>query len=89
MIRPWDGCKKEEGDGWGEAEPVILLLGKEKRSTFECISGGKQKCLMFMCPCITSIIINDDQQVATILDLLISSLLYMFRAIYSPIIRST
>jgi hypothetical protein len=45
--------------------------------------------LMFMCSCITSIIINDDQQDATILDLFISSLLYMFRAIPSPIIRIT
>jgi hypothetical protein len=35
-----------------------------------------------------TIIINDDQQDATILDLFISSLLYMFRAITSPIIRS-
>jgi hypothetical protein len=42
-----------------------------------------------MCPCITSIIINDDQQDASILDLFISSLLYMFLAIRSPIIRST
>jgi hypothetical protein len=45
--------------------------------------------LMFMCLCITSIIINDDQQDATILDLFISSLLYMFRAIPPTIIRST
>jgi hypothetical protein len=43
----------------------------------------------FMCPCIASIIINDDQQGATIFYLLISSLLYMFRATLSPIIRST
>jgi hypothetical protein len=35
------------------------------------------------------IIRNDDQQDATVLDLFISSLLYMFRAIPSPIIRST
>jgi hypothetical protein len=34
------------------------------------------------------IIINDDQQDATILDLFISSVLYMFRAIPSPIIRN-
>jgi hypothetical protein len=34
-------------------------------------------------------ITNDDQQDATILDLFISSLLYMFREIPSPIIRST
>jgi hypothetical protein len=45
--------------------------------------------LMFMCPCITSVIINDDQQDKIILDLFISSLLYMFRAIPSPIVRST
>ena len=30
MIRPWDGCKQGEGDGGWKAEPVILLLGKEK-----------------------------------------------------------
>jgi hypothetical protein len=37
-----------------------------------------------MCPSITSIIINDDQQDATILDLFISSLVYMFGAKESP-----
>jgi hypothetical protein len=37
----------------------------------------------------SDVIINDDEQDATILDLFISSLLYMFRAIPSPIIRST
>jgi hypothetical protein len=34
-------------------------------------------------------IISGDQQDATILDLFISSLLYMLQAIPSPIIRST
>jgi hypothetical protein len=43
----------------------------------------------FMCPCIGVTIINDDQHDATIFGLLISSLLYMFRAALSPIIRST
>jgi hypothetical protein len=44
-----------------------------------------------MCPCVTYVLIlvNDGQQDATILELFISSLLYMFRAIPSPIIRST
>jgi hypothetical protein len=37
----------------------------------------------------TSMIINDDQQEVTIFDLLISNLLYMFRATLPPIIRST
>jgi hypothetical protein len=41
------------------------------------------------CKVFTDIIINDEQQDATVLDLFISSLLYMFRAIPSPIIRST
>jgi hypothetical protein len=45
--------------------------------------------LMFMCRYITCIIINDDQQDAAIFYLFISSLLYMFQAIPSPIIRST
>jgi hypothetical protein len=45
--------------------------------------------LMFMCPCITSVIINDNQQYAIINDLFIPSLLYMFRAIPSPIIKRT
>jgi hypothetical protein len=35
------------------------------------------------------IITNDDQQDATIFDPFVYSLLYMFRAIPSPIIRST
>jgi hypothetical protein len=47
------------------------------------------QCLTFMCPCTASIIINGDQQDATIFDLFISSLLYTFRATLSPIIRST
>jgi hypothetical protein len=50
--------------------------------------NGKKN-LKFMCPCVTSTIINDDQQDVTILDLFISSLLYKFRAIPSSIIRST
>ena len=44
----------------------------------------------FVCPCIVSIIANDDQQAATILVyLLIPNQLYMFRAMSSPIIGST
>ena len=43
-----------------------------------------------MYPCIVSIVMTDDQLDATILDhLFIPSQLYMFRAMYSPIIRST
>ena len=46
--------------------------------------------LTFVCPCIVSIIVNDDQQDATILAyLFIPNPLYMFRAMSSPIIRST
>jgi len=42
-----------------------------------------------MYPCIVSIIVNDDQQDATVLaDLFIPNQLYMFRAMSSPIIRS-
>jgi len=42
-----------------------------------------------MCPCVTSIIINHYQRVATILDLFISKLLYMFQAVLPLIIRCT
>ena len=43
-----------------------------------------------MCPCIASVIVNDDQQDATILAyLFIPNQLYMFRAMSSPIIRCT
>ena len=46
--------------------------------------------LTFVCPCIVSIIVNDDHQDTTILAyLFIPNQLYMFRAMYSPIIRST
>ena len=46
--------------------------------------------LTFMCLCIVSIIVNDDQQGATILAyLFIPNQLYMFRAMSSPTIRST
>ena len=48
------------------------------------------KGLTAVCPCIVSIIMTDDQLDATILDyLFIPSQLYMFRAMYSPIIRRT
>ena len=43
-----------------------------------------------VCPCIFSIIVNDDQQDATISAyLFIPNQLYVFRAMSSPIIRST
>ena len=46
--------------------------------------------LTFVCPYIASIIVNDDQQDATILAyLFIPNQLYVFRAMSSPIIRST
>jgi hypothetical protein len=45
--------------------------------------------LKYTCPCINSIITNDYQKNATILDLFISILLCMFLAIPSHIIRST
>ena len=45
---------------------------------------------MFVYPCIASIIVNDAQQDATILAyLFIPNHLCMFRAMYSPVIRST
>jgi len=44
--------------------------------------------LIFMCPCIASIILITIQQEATILDLFISEILYMFQAVPPPIIRS-
>ena len=53
-------------------------------------SSGKEKHLKFVCPCIASIIVNDDQKDANILAyLFIPCQLYMFRAMSSPIIRST
>ena len=46
--------------------------------------------LTYVCPCIVSIIVNDDQQDATILAyLFIPNQLYMFRVMSSPIVRST
>jgi len=45
---------------------------------------------MFVCPCIVSIIVIDDQQYASVLVyLFIPNQLYTFRAMFSPIIRST
>ena len=44
----------------------------------------------FVCPCVVSIIVIDDQQDATILAyLFIPNQLCMFRAMFSPIIGST
>jgi len=46
--------------------------------------------MTFLCPFIISIIVIDDKKYATILVyLFIPNQLYMFRAIFSPIIRST
>ena len=46
--------------------------------------------LKFACPCIVSLIVNDDQQDATILAyLFIRNQQYMFWAMSLPIIRST
>ena len=46
--------------------------------------------LTSVCPCIFSIIVNDDQEDATILAyLFIPNQLYMFRAMSSPITGST
>jgi len=46
--------------------------------------------LTFLCPCIFSIIVVNGQQDATIFDyLFIPNQLYMFRALYSLILRST
>jgi len=46
--------------------------------------------LMFVCPYTVRIIVNDDQQDATILAyLFIPNQLYMFRVMSWPIIRST
>ena len=43
-----------------------------------------------VCPCIVSIIVNDDQQdVIILVYLFIPNQLYMFRAMSSPIIKST
>jgi len=50
----------------------------------------EEVCLTFVSPCFASIIVNDDQEDATILVyLFIRNQLYMFRAMFSPIIRST
>ena len=46
--------------------------------------------LTFVYPCVVGVIVNDDQKDATILAyLLIPNQLYMFRAMPSPISRST
>jgi len=45
--------------------------------------------LTFVYPCIISIVVNGDQQDATILDIFIPNQLYMYRAMSSPIITST
>ena len=46
--------------------------------------------LTFVCPCMVSTIVNDDQQDSTILVyLFIPNQLYIFRAMSSLIIRST
>jgi hypothetical protein len=59
-----------------------MLTGKSRLMVIGWLRTGTGPKLNF-------IIINDDQQDATILDLFISSLLYMLLAIPSPIIRIT
>ena len=54
------------------------------------VNWNKLKYLTFVRPCIISITANDDQQDATILTyLFIPNQLYMFREMFSPIVRST
>ena len=55
------------------------------------IIQGNDKALTFVCPCIVSIIVNDDQQDATFwfIYLFVPNQLYIFRAMFSSIIRST
>ena len=61
-----------------------LIDNTNKRTSITSIN------MTFVCPCIASIIVNDDQKDATILVyLLIPNQLYMFRAMSWPIVRST
>ena len=54
------------------------------------IAGSLAINLTSACPCIIVITVINDQQDATMLAcLFISNQLYMFRVLYSPIIRST
>jgi hypothetical protein len=74
----------------GFQAPAFLVRAISVRKTdckkmIYCIARRENQILKFL----EFIIINDDQQDATILGLFISSLLYMFQAIPSPIIRST
>ena len=62
--------------------------------SFQNIEGGRRSDCVCVCMCIcvyiTNLIVNDDQQDATILSyLFIPNQLYMFRAMSSPIVRST
>jgi hypothetical protein len=64
----------------------VSFSGKDKQFFFYL----KYKNLTFVCPCIASITVNDDNKDATILAyLFIPNQFYMFRAMSSPIIRST
>jgi hypothetical protein len=87
----YDNIQPNREDGTGEKRKLCNELDHNLFISCRIIRVNKLRRvnMMFMCPCITSIIINDDQQDAAIPDLFISSLLYMFRATASPIIRST
>jgi hypothetical protein len=67
----------------------VIADGVSLSSHISLIFNGIAYLLTFMCPCFTSTARNDDQHDAAICDLFNSSLLYMFRATLSPIIRST
>jgi len=69
---------------------AIFLLYILRKYFFLNRTAQYSKILTFVCPCIVSIIVNDDQQDATILAyLFIPNKLCMFWAMSSPIIRST
>ena len=83
---PWDLFPRPQYSHSCSRNSLVLQISKSSHMDHNRASHWD---MTFVCPCIASVNVNDDQQDATILVyLLIPNQLYVFRAISSPIIRS-
>ena len=92
-IYVWRRPIKRAGNSYLRNNAVLFTTSLNTFINLRNTGAGHLKTavhLTFVCPCIFSITVNDDQQDTTILVyLFIPNKLYMFPAMSSPIIRST
>ena len=89
LFRGGDGESQYPLAEWA-SEHVWTFWREDNVLTLPGIEHRLHVTLTPVCPCIVSITVNDDQQDVIILAyLFIPNRLYMFLAMFSPIIRST